>query len=93
MYYSLLLRTKRLPAAGLAAKEYKRLALAAAGDPIAVRLLDLVAAVPPVLQPANRHELIFDDVVGDDEAEDTLAEPPAPLQDVPNPELEIAGRG
>ena len=30
-------------------------------------------------------------MAGDDEAEDTLAEPPAPLQDVRNPELEIAG--
>jgi hypothetical protein len=91
VYYSLLLRTKKLPAAGLAAKEYKRLALAFTGDPIALRLLDRVAPSLPALQLANRIEPIYDDVAGDDEAEVDFAEPFAPLQDVAHPEVEIAG--
>jgi hypothetical protein len=72
--YSLLLRTKKLPTPGLAAKEYKRLVAAAQGDHIAFRFLDREAPKPPPCQPRCRLEPLDEDVAGDPEEQEIPAE-------------------
>jgi hypothetical protein len=88
-YYELLLRTRKLPTPGLAAKQCKRQLASAEGDVLGIRLLDCVAPDPVVRLAGPRVARARAEVAGDPNSGDEgkVDDPPGS----PEALVEVAG--